>query len=58
MSKKRRFPLLFARDVMQASVAELMAENAVAPRVIKRRARDMLIALHKLVCCFVIDGTN
>jgi len=28
---KRRFPLFFARDVLQALVAELKAENAVAP---------------------------
>ena len=28
---KRRFPLFFARDVLQALVAKLKAENAVAP---------------------------
>jgi len=28
---KRRFPLFLARDVLQALVAELKAENAVAP---------------------------
>jgi len=28
---KRRFPLCFARDVLQALVAQLAAENAVAP---------------------------
>jgi len=29
--EKRRFPLFFARDVLRTLVAQLAAENAVAP---------------------------